>query len=335
MKNWWPNNYGNVVKRVRIVMNIKYTQLCLLVFLYTTPLLADGFVAGTLVKIPTGYIPIEQLSVGDVVLCTDFSGEQIERRITSTISYDVERSIIITVDGVEIYVSSEHRFYQPVQRKWVHVYALTPDDMLLSGLKNGVRIDKIIYVDQPVRVYSISVADYHNFYVTTRDICVHNVVPLVAVGLCFAFGAGKVVFTGISVSLAAALGMGTVGFAFKKHQDKQKWKLLMQPKRSGGEKKPDDEDEKKKNRETARENFEPMTNKKAREEANKLGYKEVKDHPCGDTRGKPVFESPKGNRYISADADGHNGGMWKVFNRAGDLVYSMDIDLITICKEYK
>jgi hypothetical protein len=271
-----------------------------------------------------------------VVLCTDFSGGQIERRITSTTAYDVERSVIITVGDVEIQVSPEHRFYQPAQQKWVHVYTLTTDDMLQSGLSDQVHIDGISYVDQPARVYSISVADYHNFYVTTHDICVHNVVPLVAVGLCFAFGAGKVVFTGISVSLAAALGIGTVGLAFKKHQDKQTWKLLMQRKGPGGAKKPDDDkDKKKKERNKAREEHKPLNNKEAREQADKLGYKEVKDHPCGDTRGKPVFESPKGNKYISADADGHNGGMWKVFNGAGDIVYSMDLDLTIICKEYR
>ena len=225
------------------------------VFLCAMQLAADGFVAGTLVKTSTGYMPIEQVLVGDTIVCTDFSGAQVERSVTGTIAYDIERSVIITVGDVEFCVSPEHRFYQPVERKWVRVCMLTADDVLLSGLSEQVRFDKIIYVDQPVRVYSISVADFHNFYVTTRDICVHNVVPLVAIGLCFAFGAGEVVFTGLSVSLAAALGIGTVGFAFQKYQDKKKWQLLAQLKGSEGSKKPDDDDDKKKKRDEARENF--------------------------------------------------------------------------------
>ncbi|HRN78127.1 MAG TPA: toxin C-terminal domain-containing protein [Candidatus Dependentiae bacterium] len=78
--------------------------------------------------------------------------------------------------------------------------------------------------------------------------------------------------------------------------------------------------------------FQPLTNKQARQKAKELGFTEVKKHPCGDTRNKPVFYN--GKEYISPDADGHNGGHWKMFDRRGNIQYSMDRNLAKKVKIY-
>jgi hypothetical protein len=54
-----------------------------------------------------------------------------------------------------------------------------------------------------------------------------------------------------------------------------------------------------------------LTNKDARKQATKWGYKETKQSKI-NSHGKPKFI--KNNSIITPDADGHNGGVWKEFN---------------------
>lgn len=66
------------------------------------------------------------------------------------------------------------------------------------------------------------------------------------------------------------------------------------------------------------------TNKQDKEDAKKLGFKLDKDPPF-KTHGKKAFR--KGNRWISADRDGHRGGRWKMFNEKGTRLGTFDKDL--------
>jgi filamentous hemagglutinin len=50
---------------------------------------------------------------------------------------------------------------------------------------------------------------------------------------------------------------------------------------------------------------EHITNKQAKESAEKMGYKKIKE----TVNGRPIYK--KGGSYISLDVDGHNGGFWK------------------------
>ncbi len=59
-----------------------------------------------------------------------------------------------------------------------------------------------------------------------------------------------------------------------------------------------------------------LTNKEARDAATILGYEEVK----GQFSSKQlVFKHKKKNLYISADIDGHNGGVWKMADSVANL----------------
>jgi RHS repeat-associated protein len=57
-----------------------------------------------------------------------------------------------------------------------------------------------------------------------------------------------------------------------------------------------------------------LTNKQIVKLATKNGMKEVKEF--GLKNGQKVFK--KGNKYYSYDIDSHNGGVWKVFEKAGN-----------------
>jgi hypothetical protein len=68
----------------------------------------------------------------------------------------------------------------------------------------------------------------------------------------------------------------------------------------------------------------PLTNSEARKAANQMGYKETRDISF-DSHGKPVFK--KGNRFITPDRDGHNGGVWKLFDKSGNRLGTYNHDL--------
>jgi RHS repeat-associated protein len=57
--------------------------------------------------------------------------------------------------------------------------------------------------------------------------------------------------------------------------------------------------------------------------ASKLGYKPSK--APFNTHGQPAYQ--KGSRYISPDADGHKGGVWKMFDRKGNRIGTYNEDL--------
>ena len=63
----------------------------------------------------------------------------------------------------------------------------------------------------------------------------------------------------------------------------------------------------------------PLTNNEAREKAKEWGFQEDRNPPF-NSHGRPAFK--KGQRWITPDRDGHNGGEWKEFlgkNRIGTL----------------
>lgn len=119
-------------------------------------------------------------------------------------------------------------------------------------------------------------------------------------------------------------------FFKKRYQAKLRNQAIKNPSQVGGSggssspnpKKPDEEKEKRAQqiREHRR-----WTNKEAREQAKALnkGYVEKKNKPetirdIGFTNGK---------EWISPDMDGHNGGVWKLFNLKGDRIATLDKNL--------
>jgi hypothetical protein len=56
-----------------------------------------------------------------------------------------------------------------------------------------------------------------------------------------------------------------------------------------------------------------LSGKEAAKAAKKLGFKKTNYR----SHGQPVFQ--KGNRYITPDVDGHNGGSWKMANSVENL----------------
>lgn len=82
------------------------------------------------------------------------------------------------------------------------------------------------------------------------------------------------------------------------------------------------QEEKEKSREEKIKDHKPLSNREARKKAKEKGYIEVKNPGIG-SHGELVFKDPKRRVWITPDNTGHNGGIWKEFdkklNRTGTL----------------
>ncbi len=77
----------------------------------------------------------------------------------------------------------------------------------------------------------------------------------------------------------------------------------------------------------------PLRGREATEAASRLGYDQriPPNKAPFNSHGQPVFRGPKG-RYITPDVDSHSGGVWKMFDRAGNRIGTYDANLNYIGK---
>lgn len=285
---------------------------------------AQGFIVGTLVKTPSGYCPIESLSFGDKVISYDLNNSCVECAIISVNSRVTDSLIELTVGDETILVEDDHQFYLPQRKYWAAASSLEAGDFLLKNCRELVSIDSAARVSEPVKVYDLTVEQYHNFCVTREDILAHNFLPVIVAGVVWTIGDG-VAFYG-----AAGVGAAIIsGIIYNSGAESRKQEIyrhiddrIGKAAAGGGDRDPEDP---KKGRASAA-NPPPGNSKKgdesnkkgktptqeAREKARELGYKLDKNPPF-NTHGEPAYRN--GQRWISRDVDAHKGGYWKMFDK--------------------
>lgn len=301
----------------------KVIVIVLLALLHVNRCEAEGFLAGTLVKTCDRYVKIEDVSVGDYVVCFDNEKNLVESIVTYVEKKSVTQYVHVSIGDGCVNVASDQQFYNVYNDSWIAASCLQSCDVL-TACKNDLCVT-VELVDESLDVYVVGVAKYHNFFVTTHDVCVHNFLPPLIVGVAVAFGSGTIEIASISAGIA---GLGTfLGYQWHK-KNKQKHNVVMQPQFYGNGMMPEDPEEEKKKRDETRAEYKSLTNKEARSKAGQLGYRETKNHPCGYTHDKPVFTN--GQQFISPDKYGHKGGVWKVFDKSGVRMATVNIDLTVI-----
>ncbi len=166
-------------------------------------LFGEGFIAETLVKMPGGYTAIDKLAKDDLIICYDFKSSCDIKPIVAISQKLVKSHLKIATDNKAIYVAPKHRFYLPLEKRWVRAQKLEEGQVLLAASNNYVRINDITEIQKEAIVFTLSVKDYHNFCVSKQDIVVHNFaifVPIITVTT-----AGEILFTSL-VNLCAAGG---------------------------------------------------------------------------------------------------------------------------------
>jgi intein/homing endonuclease len=134
------------------------------------------FVAGTLVATKEGYKAIENIKAGEKVLSknTD-SGEQGYKKVLRTFVRKANTLIKISIDGEEIEATEEHPFYV-FGKGWVEAGKLTDQDRIVRSDGSTAEIKSIekIVLEVAIDVYNFEVEDWHTYFITAKNLLVHN-----------------------------------------------------------------------------------------------------------------------------------------------------------------
>jgi hypothetical protein len=186
----------------RAIMNKYLKSLLFLIFLFFSTSLLPGFAVGTIVKIPGGYTFIELLQPGDIIYSITKSGDCCLNKVKKTTSYFLSKAVSVSIGDDVIIAAPQQKFYDPESNVWRKAKHLKKSMPLLSGHKNIVTIDEIIFFDGEIEFFDIQLDDQHTFFIGAQNIVVHNFPPFF-IGFSIAFGGG-ISFEGIYLGICIA-----------------------------------------------------------------------------------------------------------------------------------
>ncbi len=164
------------------VMNTKILSILFaVVILWGNIIAAPGFLADTLVRIPDGYIPIQNLKAGDEVYSSNPETGGLSRtKIAKIKSRMIEKFVRITITPKgSLLASKDQEFYNGDASNWKKVSDfelhqaryLDKDDMLATV----ARFEKVSAVEITnwwlcqAYAYFIELESIHNFYVALKS----------------------------------------------------------------------------------------------------------------------------------------------------------------------
>ncbi|MEP4098721.1 polymorphic toxin-type HINT domain-containing protein, partial [Paraglaciecola sp.] len=145
----------------------------------SSPCKLSCFVAGTEVLAKDGHMPIEDIQVGELVWAKNVeTGESKWKPVTH----------VWVVEGKEIYevgVTSSNGIYQTVEaterhpfyvtgKGWVDTIDLKLGDKFIDDQGRALVVDSIRKLNRKDIAYNFTVADFHTYYVTKKNVLVHN-----------------------------------------------------------------------------------------------------------------------------------------------------------------
>ena len=141
------------------------------------------FIAGTLVACLSAdgkeiHKPIEEIEVGDRVLAYDEeTGEQAYKPVVHLFRNQTKEWYHVFIDGEEIECTGGHPFYAVEGKGFIPAKELKSGDKCLLSTGEDVTIEKVELeaLTEAETTYNFEVADFHTYYVTEKDILVHNV----------------------------------------------------------------------------------------------------------------------------------------------------------------
>lgn len=161
---------------------IKFVSKKIIIFtlFFTTykSIYGEGFIKGTLIKTKQGYIPVEQLKENDSVLTYNYRNKlKLEDKIQKIEKKQYKKAVRIVIDGTMIITAPDHKFFCPLRKgNWIIAQDLHQDDFILKNIINLGKIEKIdvINYEKEFEFYNLSMNENHNYFVTEKDIFVHN-----------------------------------------------------------------------------------------------------------------------------------------------------------------
>jgi hypothetical protein len=128
------------------------------------------FPAGTPIRTPTGWKPIEDVQVWDVVLSKpeDGPGADVAIKQVREVFTRVSPVLNLHAGGRVIRVTPEHPFWA-AGRGWVPAVLLRIGDVLLTSDNRPVPVEGVAESGEVVTVYNFHVADWHTYFVGRPD----------------------------------------------------------------------------------------------------------------------------------------------------------------------
>lgn len=277
-----------------------FKRLLLLFFLQYAVIISTGFSAETLVKTPLGYKAIKDLKQNEFVVCYDYlSNQQKNRTITNIRKITTSQCLKTQLLDQSIITDLSQQFYFPSIKKWLTILAaikkqLLPLDAKLFSLKK---------TNENVELYEITIEEFHNFYITSRDILVHNNIAT----LVLTIGQQTVVpaLTKIGCGILAGLGISR----FNKKQKNYPQSSNLQP--------------------TFPNNLFPENGPREPQENNFFEkIKLIADKIVRSNKFGKFYRDPNTKLWWSKDRANHGGSAFKVFReQAKGLEWIYDADV--------
>jgi len=273
---------------------------------------------GTLVHTPSGFVPVENLHIGDFVIgyCLDCKN-LVQSPIIKIKKKKIDTLFLVKTDNKELLVSKQHLFFDPTKHLWIKAKSLTNKNYLAACSFDGnhltlfrLRCHGVTTLKQSVNTYEIGLKFPHTFLVSQSQILTHNFA--FTLGAYLSFGLGKITLESV------ALGIATLGLALLGKKSKNKTHIIFNPCNFNNfsNKKPDDNNDKKKKknekapgRPTEKDGFKAPKGK-TREKIQKVKHQKTNQWGYIDAYGNiwvPTGEGPLA----------HGGPHWDVINRAG------------------
>lgn len=171
VKNWWKNS--------KLAQKLAASSGC--------SVAKNSFVPGTAVLMADGSTkPIEDVDVGDIVQATDpETGETTPKVVVGTIIGSGSKNLVhVTVDADgddgdatgTIIATHNHPFWVPELNEWLPATDLRAGQRLQTSAGLWAQITAVARWTQSARVYNLTVADIHTYYVLagTTAVLVHN-----------------------------------------------------------------------------------------------------------------------------------------------------------------
>ena len=139
------------------------------------------FVAGTMISVPTsigiGYVPIEEIKVGDIVYSYDFdAGKCTENTVSETFEKKVDTIVNLTIENETITTTEDHPFFCMETNDWIPASKLHIGNHIcrIDGSFSVINAKDIIDLNSCVSVYNFTVNKSHTYFVGFNSVLVHN-----------------------------------------------------------------------------------------------------------------------------------------------------------------
>ena len=150
----------------------------------------NSFSGDTLVMTAGGAKPIAELVEGDIVLAyNEATGKVGPYPIVDTISHVDPTIVLLTIDGELIETTAEHPFYEmegapwlvmgQTEGRWTDALDLRAGDRVWKADGTSGVVQSVAVAPVPQRMYNLTVAEAHTFFVGDGQWLVHNCENLV------------------------------------------------------------------------------------------------------------------------------------------------------------